>query len=159
MILVESWQIHIMTTIFTQNDFLHTWPFWVKDWSGEAETLFTYLFRINEMLLYKVFGNFVLLCHVNVVYSFYSSGFEIFILLLIYWSILWLEVNCMNRSLYPIQDEIIISYCSIVKWFFLWCCACVCIMYLPFFSNRIFYWTSKYIPITQNNEQRRIKGG
>ena len=101
------------------------------------------------MLLYKGFGNFALLCHVNVVYSFYSSGFKIFILLLIYWSILWLEVICMNRSLYPIQDEIIISYCSIVKWFFLWCCA-----YVPtFFQTVIFYWTSKYIPITQNNEQ------
>ena len=86
------------------------------------------------MLLYKGFVNFVLLCHVNVVYSFYSSGFEIFILLLIYWSILWLEVNCMNRSLYPIQDEIIISYCSIVKWFFLWCCA-----YVPTFFQTVFF--------------------
>ena len=84
------------------------------------------------MLLYKGFGNCALLCHVNVVYSFYSSGFENFILLLIYWSILWLKVNCMNRSLYPIQDEIIISYCSIVKWFFLWCCAHVLCTYLFF---------------------------
>ena len=86
------------------------------------------------MLLYKGFDNFALLCHVNVVYSFYSSGFEIFILLLIYWSILWLKVNCMNRSLYPIQDEIIILYCSIVKWFFLWCCA-----YVPTFFQTVFF--------------------